>query len=342
MATLVTPSNPTVAGIRSEVRDYVGISSASILPDSTIDQELNYFYTANIPESIKMDQLRTVYTVYTLPYVDRYPVDVNKYQSLRDPVLVDGLRARFMKDRGLFYSSWPNVRTYLQPAYGDGVTTSFTFTLRGIPIAPTTFMCSVPDISGYELIGADDGGRQSIQGNILQVIRNSVGNYTPPFPDLSPLPPTPLPNPPYSNIIGTIDYVSGVVNLNFPTPPAAGAAIRVNFFCYSPGRPNTVLYWNNELIIRPIGKYSHKIDMEAYMTPLEFLSSTDTPFLNNFKRYLSLGVAMNILRKLGDTQKKQDLEADFNLEQTKVLERQANEEMNEYSPMDMLHGGMSF
>lgn len=330
MATPVTPADTTLQGIRTEVQEYVGISSQSILPYSVIDQEINYFYTANIPESIKMDQLRTVYTFYTLPYVDRYPVNTNQYQSFRDPCFIDGLRAKFYKDRGLFYAYWPNVPTYVQPAFGDGTTRGpFNFTLGATPIARTTFMASCPDTTGFQLICSDDGGGQQLTGNLLQVITNSTGDNTPPFPALSPLPPNPLPNPPYTNIAGQINYVTGNVSITWPTAPAAGQAIRCNFFAASKGRPIAVLYWNNEIVIRPIPKFSHRITIEAYMTPIQFLLSSDHPFLNNFKRYISLGCSINILSRIGDTARKAELEPDFFAAEARVLERQANEEIGQ-------------
>jgi hypothetical protein len=278
-----------------------------------------------------MDQLRSVYVFYTLPYVDRYPIDSNQYQSFRDPVFVDGIRATYFKDRGAFYACWPNVRTYLQPAIGDGVTTSFSFSVAATPIVRTTFMASVPDTTGFQLICADDGGGQSVQGNLLQVFRDSVGNMTPPFPPTSPLPDSPLPVPPYSNQVGTVNYATGAVSIQWPpaTPPAAGEPIRVNFFAPSFGRPSAVLYWNNEIIIRPVPKFSHKITLEAYQTPIQFLSTADVPFLNNFKRYISLGASLNLLARFGDTQRKMELEPDFIAAEGRVLERQANEEIGQ-------------
>lgn len=325
----IFPANTTVAAIRSEARDYIGISSNQLLPDAVLDQEINYIYTSYIPESIKLDQLRDVYVFYTLPYVDLYPIDVNKYQSFRDPVYIDGLRASYYKDRGTFYGWWPNVRTYLQPVFGDGVTTIFNFTLTPTPICRTTFMASTTDATGFQLICADDGGRQQLFGNLLQVERDSVGNMTPPFPDTSPLPPTPLPNPPYNNVLGQINYITGAVNITWPTPPAAGVPIRVNFFTASTGRPTSVLYWNNQITVRPIPKFSHKIELETYRTPLQMLNETDKPFLHNLKRFLSLGVAVNVLSRIGDNDRKLQLMPEFEAAQGRVLERQANEEIGQ-------------
>lgn len=344
---MVTPANTTLQGIRSEAREYIGISSLAILPNSVLDQEINYFYTANIPESIKLDQLRDVYVFYTLPYVDRYPIDVNQYQSFRDPLLIDGIRGTFYKDRGAFYGWWPDVRTYLTPAIGDGVTTFFTFFVNPIPITRTTFMASSTDATGFQLICADDGGRQQLFGDLLQVERDSVGNMVPPFPPTSPLPPTPLPNPPFNNVIGQVNYVTGQVSITWPTPPAAGVPIRVNFFTPSTGRPTSVLYWNNEIVIRPIPLESHKVSLEAYKTPIEMLDEADKPFLTNLKRYISLGCAINILSRMGDNDRKMQLIPDFQEAEGRVLERQANEEIgqanatifNQQGPYGNSYGG---
>lgn len=329
MVVPVAPANTTLAGIETDVREYVGISSQAILPNAVIDQEVNYFYTANIPESIKLDQLKCVYTFYTLPFVDRYPIDVNQYQSLREPVFVDGLRAAYYKDRLQFYAWWPPVRTYLQPAMGDGTTKTFNFTVQATPIVRTTFMVSSTDATGFQLIGADDGGGQNLSGNILQVFTNNLGNQTPPFPPTSPLPPNPLPNPPYSNIIGQVNYATGQVSITWPTPPAAGQILYVNFYAPTSGRPNSVLFWNNEIIIRPVPKRSHQITLEAYQTPIQFLNSTSQPFLTNFKRYISLGVAMNLLERMGDNGRKNELQPAFEAAEGRVLERQANEEIGQ-------------
>ncbi len=329
MATPVAPANTTVQGIRTEIREYVGISSNSILPDQVIDQEMNYFYTANIPESIKLDQLRTVYVLYTIPFCDRYPIDTNQFQSFREPLLIDGIGSRYYKDRALFYSYWPNVRTYLQPGMGDGVTTNFTFTLAGTPICRTTFTISCPDNTGFQLIAADSPQGLTTQGTLLQIRTDNTGLQTPPTPPTSPIPPNPLPTPPYTNQIGTINYQTGQVNINFPTPPAAGQAIQVQFYAATNGRPAAALYWNNEIILRPIPKFTHKIELEAYQTPAQFLTSTDHPFLNNFKRYIALGCSINLLSRMGDVARKAELEPDFFAAEGRVLERQANEEIGQ-------------
>ena len=59
------------------------------------------------------------------------------------------------------------------------------------------------------------------------------------------------------------------------------------------------------------------------------LNSTNAPFLNNFKRYISLGVSINILDRIGDNDRKMQLIPMFEAAEGRVLERQANEEIGQ-------------
>ena len=59
------------------------------------------------------------------------------------------------------------------------------------------------------------------------------------------------------------------------------------------------------------------------------LTSTDYRFLNNFKRYISLGVAINLLDRMGDNDRKNQLVPAFQEAEGRVLERQANEEIGQ-------------
>jgi hypothetical protein len=129
--------------------------------------------------------------------------------------------------------------------------------------------------------------------------------------------------------VGQINYVTGQVNITWPTAPAANQLLQVQYFQASVARPQSLLYWNNEIVIRPIPMLTHKITMEAYMTPVQMLNSTNSPFLNNFKKYIALGVAINILDRIGDNDRKMQLISPFEAAEGRVLERQANEEIGQ-------------
>jgi hypothetical protein len=128
---MVSPSNSTLAYIRTKVRRLTASASESALSTADLDTYINNFYSQDLPYGIKVDQMRSIYTFYSEPYVDKYPLDVNYNQGVRSPAYVDGIAASCFKDRQQFFAMWPRWPTLFQPITGDGVTTSFTFTVPG-------------------------------------------------------------------------------------------------------------------------------------------------------------------------------------------------------------------
>ena len=92
-------ANTTYAQIELLVRRLTACPSDSALPSTDIQQQVNTFYNSDFPYSIKLDQMRSVYTFFTEPYRDRYPLDVNYNQGVRAPIYIEGIQGYFYKDR---------------------------------------------------------------------------------------------------------------------------------------------------------------------------------------------------------------------------------------------------
>src|SRR5277367_5893308 len=127
----VVGANNKYAQIELLVRRLTASSSESALPSVDIQQQVNTFYSTDFPYAIKLDQMRSVYTFYTRPNIDRYPLDVNYNQGVRAPVYVEGIKGYFTKDRDEFFRTWPRWPTKFNPIAGDGITQQFTFTIPG-------------------------------------------------------------------------------------------------------------------------------------------------------------------------------------------------------------------
>ena len=129
--------------------------------------------------------------------------------------------------------------------------------------------------------------------------------------------------------IGTVNYVSG--QIDFTLPGGISLALGTLFTCwvsqYQTGRPYCLLLWNNELTIRPIPKLIHKVEIETFLTPVAFMSTTDSPILNQWVLYISYGSAMEILRQRQDMDGVQNLSEGFLYQESMVLERQSVEEI---------------
>ena len=92
MSIPVTPSLSTYAQIEKKIRRLTASSSNSALTSSDIGEYVNTYYMNDFPYGVKIDQMRSVYTFFTEPYRDRYPIDVNFNQGMRAPVYIEGIQ----------------------------------------------------------------------------------------------------------------------------------------------------------------------------------------------------------------------------------------------------------
>jgi hypothetical protein len=346
---MVSPADSSLAAIRKKIRRLTASAGESSLRTDDIDNYINVYYSQDFPYSVKMDQMRSVYAFFTEPHRDKYPIDVNYIQGVRAPFYVDGIQGTFFKDRRQFHNVWPKFPTRFAPAGGDGVETVFAFTLPGPFLAGEVTLGCV-DSFGNPISVADDG-----LGNLQLQVPNPQVSVPPQFEGslgVLPLPPA-IPgmknknteNPGLINVntqtlidplvpgvfypggIGTVDYVTGEFNLTFPVPPGNGSEIVVKVSQYQPGRPYSLLFWNNELTIRPIPDEIHKVEVEIYLTPTQFLAATDTPILDQWWQLLALGSSVKILEDRQDMEGVENLMRLFEKQEGIVLERQGVEEL---------------
>jgi len=131
----------------------------------------------------------------------------------------------------------------------------------------------------------------------------------------------------YPGGIGTVNYVTGVFSINFPVAPASGTQINLHVSQYQTGKPYSMLFWNNEFTIRPVPKLCHKIEIETYLTPVQFMETTDSPILNQWAQYIAYGAACECLRDRQDFEGVANLQEGMMRQEALVLERQSVEEI---------------
>lgn len=353
----VIQANSTYSMIEQKVRRLTASASQSALSSAQVQQYVNTFYNQDFPYAIKIDQQRTVYKFLTIPNVDRYPVDVNNYQGFRAPIYFEGIQGNFFKNRGQLFNLYPRYPTQFQPVGGDGVTTSFTFTLFGnnqnpfpqpnFGILSTQLVIGGIDKNGNPIRIIDDGGgvvnslgigSNTTTGQLLFIQQSNVGNNVfldssnnqqPAIPPLSPIPIPSPPSPTTAQYCGTVNYVTTQISVNFPVAPASGTMINVWAATYQVGRPYNLLFWNNEFTIRPVPDNVYLVEVEAYQTPSQFMMTTDNPQINQWWQYIAFGVACEIHRDRQDMEGLQNLMEGFKRQEALVLERQSIEEIQQ-------------
>ncbi len=327
----VVAANSTYAAIEQKVRYLTASPSQSQLTSADIQNRVNVFYSQDFPYAIKLDQMRSVYTFYTAPYVDTYPLDVNFNQGVREPFYVDGIRGFFYKERNQFFNLFPKWPTLSTPITGDGSTQSFSFTAAGAPFLRNEVTLGGTDTAGNAIQCADDGN-----GNIQYLSANpqvSVPVQTT-NPAKAGMYNLNTANPGVKNPtnIGTVNYVTGAFSLNFAlanVTPSSGNTMNLFISSYQTARPYAMLFWNNTITIRPVPKLIHRCTFETYLTPVQFMQTTDNPILNQWWQYLAYGTAVEILRDRQDMEGVQNLKEGMMRQEALVLERQATEEIGQ-------------
>jgi hypothetical protein len=332
----ISPAVTTLVAIRQKVRRLTASSSESSLTTATIDQYINTFYSQDFPYSIKVDQMRSVYTFFTEPYRDRYPLDVNYNQGVRAPVYFEGIQGSFFKDRQQFYTIWPRFPTKFDSVDGDGVTVAFSFTVPG-PFLSKEVVIGCVDVAGNPVSVCDDG-----IGNLQLQTPKAITSV--PLQTTSPAVPgmynTNTGNPGLitPTNIGTVNYVTGAISITFPVAPASGP-ITIWVKQYQTGRPYCLLFWNNEFTVRPVPIEIYKVEVETYLTPVQFMETTDSPLLNQWWQYIAIGAAIKILEDRQDMEGVENLQPMFLKQESLVLERQAIEEL--FTPNTTLFNSVS-
>lgn len=333
---IVAPADSTYAYIERKVRRLTASSSSSSLTSASIQEYVNNFYNQNFPASIKTDQMRSVYTFYTAPYIDRYPLDVNYNQGVRAPMYVDGIQGTFFKDRDQFFNMWPKWPTISQPISGNGTQQVFNFTIGFVPIIRGSVTLGGVNVTGSAIQVKDDGN-----GNLQYLTPNpqvSVPAQNTSLPLQVPIPGMlnlNTGNPGLNAVtnIGSVNYVTGAFSIDFSQAPGgavapiAGQQMSLFVTQYQTARPYSMLFWNNEFTIRPIPRLIHKIEIETYLTPVQFLLTTDNPIINQWAKYIAYGASIDILNDRQDLSGVENLMAEFLRLEAQVLERQGVEEI---------------
>lgn len=417
----LTPPDSTLTAIRLKVRRLTTSPNESSLPTAIIDQAINTFYQSDFPYAIKLDQMRSVYSFYTSPNVDRYPLNVNFNQGIRSPVYFEGIEGMLFKDRQQYFAMWPrfptlnnvsiapevltsgvitniipstvvvtqtqitsaahglavgalvliedvvgmtelngnsytvtavstntyriNVDSSSFSAYVSGGTWSSLDTIFEFTIGPTPFLSQnvvlgSTDSNGNAIRIADDGN-----GNLYYQLPNAVAlnpSYLNKNPGMknsnissltnqSSVTIQTYPGDQQQTLVGTVNYVTGefTINLAVGIGFVVGSLLEIWVSQYSPGRPYTLMFWNNEFTVRPVPDKVYKVEVETYLTPVQFLETGDNPILNQWWQYIAYGAACEILRERQDFDGVNSLMEGFKRQESLVLERQGTEEIGQ-------------
>jgi hypothetical protein len=264
------------------------------------------------------------------------------YQGFTGNALINGVPVSFQTQRDQFFGYWMNVVQNMQVVgTGDGTAGPYTLTfpiqpnttapnnppfnaiLRGHvditgiigtlsnvdpPIGDTaniaTLLTQVPttsiDPQVYITSIGSDGSNVIVQDSGIML--NGNQNYGLLIkPGNAPFGHASLGT--YSTTSNTINYLTGVATVTFPVSIPSGNNINAQCRFFSTGLPRAVLFYNNTITLRSPPALQYLVELDAYLSPAAFLSTSSAVPFGYMSEYIARGAARKILSDTWDLEK---------------------------------------
>ncbi len=268
--------------------------------------------------------------------IGMYPV----YQGFLSPCYINGIQVPLQTQKNQFENIWPNV-VQNAPAIGignGGATYTLTFPIVPFNAPPVntplqTLLTGHVDISGIIATGVnqdppfgttintlipstsmdsaiyfsslDANGNNVVvcdTGQFLQVLGANMPNYGLLMaPGTAPFGYTALSGG-YSTTMNTVNYLTGVANVTFPSPIPPGVNINAQSYFFQTGLPRAILYYNNTITLRSPPDEQYLVELEAYLSPSAFLNTQSAIPFGYMAEYIARGAARKILSDTGDNE----------------------------------------
>ncbi len=281
-----------------------------------------------------------------------YPV----YQGFLSPCYINGIQVPMQTQKNQFENIWPNV-VQNAPVIGVGTGLPGPYTLQ-CPIVPFN---SVPlntplnallrghvDITGIIATGVnvdppvsttinplipstsidaavffsstDATGANIVVTDSGQFLDTNVNYGLLMSPGTAPFGYTPLAGG-YSTTLNTINYLTGIAVVDFPSIIPAGININAQSYYFQTGLPRAILYYNNTITLRSPPDQQYVVELEAYLSPSAFLNTANAIPFGYMAEYIARGAARKIMADTGDQEQLMFYEPFFREQEMLVWKR---------------------
>lgn len=341
-------------------RRIVKTPSNAALSDNLIIDYINRFIIADSDGIFQLFDFKTKWIFQTQPGINHYNIPLYNtngyptqtepgnqvisyypvYQGFLAPAFVNGIQVPYYTDRASFYNIWPLYVQALNNSFeGNGTAGPYALTLPNFPA-----LTGYTDITGVIASGSTTDPivaaapsaavsktsifpsvyitTQDANQNLIQV--NDTGQF---FNQAAPSGNMQLGlltgnvAGGWSTTLNTINYTNGQMNVTFSSSIPSGTPINLQCFFFQQGIPRAILFYNNCVSIMPPPDTNYQIELNAYLSPAAFLStSTAIPFAY-MSEYIARGAARKILSDTGDVEQFQFYEPLFKEQRDLVWKR---------------------
>lgn len=340
MATSV-PNN--LSAIRQKVRRITARPSPNQITDTQIDDYINTFYLFDMPKHLWLESLRYNYQFTTTANICVYDFPTDLYLTAMPPVFIGGYQCYMTQSRENFFRINPQLNFLQEQIYtGDGG-----------PVYSGQFCTQIPIIPGFK--PNPPGAYTNNAANLLpanyinwNVVVSTLG---PPDPISGISPSITLVDDGLGNLIfqddpgvtagtgyvirGSINYITGALDITgvgFGQGIPIGNEINVQYIPYVASRPQSCVFYQDQIILYPVPDQAYTVSFESYKVPTAFLNDPNglmTPQLQEWWQLLAYGAADKIFADSGDLDNLQKyrplLEEQMNLVNRRTIQQQTSE-----------------
>jgi hypothetical protein len=321
---MAVPATNTLATIEQKVRRLTRSPSEAQLTTDQLDQYINTFIAYDVPEHLRLFNLRTTFTFYTEPFVDVYESStdptsplyqfVQQYLTVHPPIYIAGFQSFYTQSRQEFFNIYPKINSISSiPGIGNGINTQFSGVVNTsqtvVPPNSTQLTCILRNEVLFSSVDTAGNGLAMIDYPISPLIGNL---YVPGGAPTS----TTIQDP-----INYINYVTGAFTVTFPTAPAVGVLINSQVVFQAPTRPVAMCFYDGKFILRPVPDQPYRVQMEVYQRPTQLLSSSQSPQLEEWWQYFAYGAAKKVFEDRMDMDSVQLIMPEFKKQENLIQRR---------------------
>lgn len=191
-------------------------------------------------------------------------------------------------------------------------------------VSPSTTDINIPVTSMFPMVyitSIDAFGNNVVVSDSGVFLSNSVNHGLLMEPGPAPFGNRVLGNNVYSTTQNTVNYLTGEINVSFPSNIPVGNNINVKCFFFQTGLPRAILFYNNVLTLRNVPDSQYLVELDAYLTPAAFLSGPSAIPFGYMSEYIAGGAARKIMQDTGDQEQLEFYEPSFREQEILVWKR---------------------